>query len=72
MLRKFLLFLNLAIEAQNLLAHAFVALDEWQIPDRNAQQARNEEKENDDPGKLVPNAKVDVHWAEVKQQLHLE
>ena len=49
----------------NFLAHPFVALDEGKIPDRDTKQGRQQQKKNNHPGELIPDAEVNVHRAQL-------
>jgi hypothetical protein len=55
------LFLDLVIESQDVFAHALILPDERQVPDAHQQQDRDEAKEHDQMGQLVPDPEVDIH-----------
>ena len=56
------LLLNFCFQHEQIFAKALILFDEWQIPNENPQQAREEQEKNDHAAELVPNAEVDIHW----------
>ena len=61
----FFLLLHAGIKAQNLLAHPLVLFDERQVPNRDGEEARDEQQEHHQTSQLIPNPEVDVHRSEL-------
>src|SRR6266487_1850009 len=61
LLGSFFLFLNLGVQAQHLFAHPLVLFDQRQIPERDSQEARRQQKEDHHAPQLAPDAQVNVH-----------
>ena len=61
LLGSFFLFLNLRVQAQHFFAHPLVLFDQRQIPERDSQEARRQQKEDHHAPQLAPDAQVNVH-----------
>src|ERR1043165_191621 len=59
------LLLDLIVEHQDSGAHSFVLFDDRQVGDGQAEQARETQEENNQARQLAPNAKINVHRAEL-------
>ena len=61
LLGSFFLFLNLGVQAQHFFAHPLVLFDQRQVPERDSEEARRQQKEDHHAPQLAPDAQVNVH-----------